>query len=41
MCALCGLLMSGAAGALSTDKDQPIEIEADSAELDDKKGVTL
>jgi len=27
--------------ALSTDKDQPIEIEADSAELDDKKGVTV
>lgn len=27
--------------ALSTDKDQPIEIEADSAELDDQKGVTV
>ncbi len=27
--------------ALSTDKDQPIEIEADAAELDDKKGVTV
>ena len=27
--------------ALSTDKDQPIEIEANSAELDDKKGVTV
>ncbi len=27
--------------ALSTDKDKPIEIEADSAELDDKKGVTI
>lgn len=27
--------------ALSTDKDQPIEIEADSAELDDKKKVTV
>jgi lipopolysaccharide export system protein LptA len=41
MCALCALLISGKAGALSTDKNQPIEIEADSAELDDKKGVTL
>lgn len=41
MCLLCTLLMSGKAGALTTDKDQPIEIEADSAELDDKKGVTL
>lgn len=27
--------------ALSTDKDQPIEIEADAAELDDQKGVTV
>ena len=29
------------AWALSTDKNQPIEIQADSAELDDKKGVTV
>lgn len=29
------------AWALSTDSDQPIEIEADSAELDDQKGVTV
>ena len=41
LCALGVLLASGAAGALTTDKDQPIEIEADSAELDDKKGVTI
>jgi len=27
--------------ALSTDKDQPIEVEADYAELDDKKGITI
>ena len=27
--------------ALTTDKDQDIEIEADSAELDDKKGITI
>ncbi|MGH8121080.1 MAG: lipopolysaccharide transport periplasmic protein LptA [Gammaproteobacteria bacterium] len=39
--ALCALLVCGSALALSTDKDQPIEIEADSAELDDKKGVTV
>jgi len=27
--------------ALSTDKDQPIEIEADYADLDNEKGVTI
>jgi lipopolysaccharide export system protein LptA len=27
--------------ALTTDKDQDIEIEANSAELDDKKGITI
>ena len=27
--------------ALSTDKDQPIEVEADYAELDDQKGITI
>ncbi len=27
--------------ALSSDKDQPIEVEADYAELDDEKGVTI
>ncbi|MDX1519199.1 MAG: LptA/OstA family protein, partial [Gammaproteobacteria bacterium] len=27
--------------ALTTDKDQPIEIEADAAELDDRKNVTV
>ncbi|MCG8324588.1 MAG: lipopolysaccharide transport periplasmic protein LptA [Thiotrichales bacterium] len=26
---------------LSTDKDQPIEVEADYAELDDEKGITI
>ena len=41
ICAPCALLCCGKAGALSTDKDQPIEIEADSAELDDKKGLTV
>ena len=41
MCALCLMLMTGKAWALSTDKEQPIEIEADSAELDDKKHITI
>lgn len=36
-----GLTAHSAAAALSSDKDQPIEIEADSAELDDKQGVTV
>jgi len=35
------LLFTTSAWALSTDKDQPIEIEADSADLDDEKGVTI
>ena len=39
---LCAsLLLTTSAWALSTDKDQPIEIEADSADLDDEKGVTI
>lgn len=39
---LCAsLLFATSAWALSTDKDQPIEIEADSADLDDEKGVTI
>ena len=33
-------LFGANAKALSSDKEKPIEIEADSAELDDKKGVT-
>jgi len=40
--AICiALLFNVGARALSTDKDQPIEIEADSAEFDEKKGVTI
>ncbi len=35
------LLFTTSIWALSTDKDQPIEIEADAAELDDEKGVTI
>ena len=41
ICALGALLACGQTWALTTDKDQPIEIEADSAELDDKEGVTI
>ena len=40
--AICLLIiLSPFANALTTDKDQPIEIEADEAELDDKKNVTV
>jgi len=41
---LLGLLLSCAAPlvhALSTDKDKPIEVEADTAELDDVKNVSV
>ena len=36
-----GLFFTVNAWALSTDKDQPIEIEANNADLDDEKGVTI
>ncbi len=35
------LLCAGHALALSTDKDQPIEVEADGMEIDESKGVTI
>lgn len=38
---LIGLLFPASVMALSTDKDQPIEIQADTADLDDEKGVTV
>lgn len=38
---LFGLFSTEGTWALSTDKDQPIEIEADTADLDNKKGVTI
>ncbi|MGR8919180.1 MAG: lipopolysaccharide transport periplasmic protein LptA [Gammaproteobacteria bacterium] len=45
LCALVvaayGLMGAGAALALSTDAEQPIEIEADFAELDDEEGTTV
>ena len=38
--ALLGTL-SGPAGALSSDKDQPLDLEADSAEIDEGKGMSV
>ena len=35
------LVLPSLLGALPTDMDQPIEIEADFAELDDEKGTTI
>ena len=35
------LLCASAALALSSDREEPIEIEADSAEADDAKGITI
>ena len=35
------VLAPGVAGALSTDREQPIEIEADRAEVDDQRRVTI
>lgn len=37
---LTGLIVFNQSVALTTDQNQPIEIEADTAELDDQKGVT-
>jgi lipopolysaccharide export system protein LptA len=34
-------LLSGPAGALSTDKDQPLDLEADSAEIDEARGMSI
>lgn len=39
--ALMLITVSGTSGALSTDRDQPINIEADWAESDDIKGITV
>lgn len=38
---LFALFYNAVTWALSTDSDQPIEIEADAAELDDQKGITI
>ncbi len=40
-CLLWALLSCGSVLALSTDKDQPIDIEADSVDLDDRKGISV
>ncbi|MCW8884429.1 MAG: lipopolysaccharide transport periplasmic protein LptA [Motiliproteus sp.] len=39
--ALFMLALSPASHALPEDKDQPIELKADSAEMDDKKGISV
>lgn len=41
MLSLGTALGSAAAWALPTDRDQPIRVQADSAELDDKQGVAV
>lgn len=38
---ISGMMAMGQVAGLSTDPDQPIEIEADAAELDDKTGITV
>ena len=40
-CLLLTLLVVDHVDALSTDKDQPITIEADSADIDDARGVNI
>ncbi len=38
---LCILMMPGLAAALSTDRDQPIYIESDTADIDDSKDTSI
>ena len=38
---LSSALFSAGAAALPTDREQPIRVQADSAELDDKQGVAV
>ena len=38
---IAAILFANVCSALSTDRDQPIEIEADFAELDDEEGTTV
>jgi len=38
---LCSGLGTASAWALTSDRDQPIRVQADSAELDDKQGVAV
>ncbi len=38
---LTGMLWASAAGALSTDREQPIYIEADHADINDKTGISV
>ena len=39
--ALLGLLVAGQAAALPSDREQPIHIQADSAVLDERKGIAI
>lgn len=41
VCVAVVLALPNAASALTSDREQPIEIEADSAEADDAKGITI
>lgn len=41
LCLLISLLLPLPAVALNTDQDQPINIEADTADLDDNAGITV
>jgi len=38
---IAACLMTAQVAALSTDQEQPIQIEADAAELDDQTGITI
>ena len=38
---LCLLLLPGTAAALSTDRDQPISIEADTVDIDDRNDISV
>ena len=40
-CLVLSSMLCAPASALSTDREEPIEIEADSAEADDLKGITI
>ena len=37
---LLGLLLAGTAGALSTDRQQPLQIDADKADIDPQRGIS-
>ncbi|MFN2308500.1 MAG: lipopolysaccharide transport periplasmic protein LptA [Gammaproteobacteria bacterium] len=41
LCLLIAPLLSGPAHALSTDRNQPMDVEADRAQIDDARGVSV